>query len=98
MERADRWTTLVENEFFRVDEVRLPAAMPHLFAVGGLRSHAGPLVLIVLEGGVMIGPEWGTPVEVGVGGTVLIPAGVVGWEPKVAAGTRVLAVGIGHGR
>ena len=95
MEGADRWTTLVENDFFRVDEVRLPDAMPHLFAMGGLRSQAGPLVLIVLEGAVTIGPEWGTPVQVGAGGTVLVPAGVVGWEPRVAAGTRVLAVAIG---
>jgi mannose-6-phosphate isomerase len=95
LDDADRWTTLAHNEFFRVDEVRLPDAMPHLFAMGGLRSQAGPLVLLVLDGAVTIGPEWGTPIQVGVGGTVLIPAAVVGWEPRVREGTRALGVALG---
>jgi mannose-6-phosphate isomerase len=83
----DRWTTLAQNEFFRIDEVLLPHATPHLLNQYGLRTRPGPVVIIVLDGSIELEPGLSPT-------TILLPAAVTGWEPKVESGTRILAVAL----
>jgi mannose-6-phosphate isomerase len=85
---ADRWTTLVENEFFRIDEVRLPNAAPHLFHAGAERS---PVILIVLTGEVTVAGQG----QFSSGSLVLFPASMRRECELIAIPrTRVLAVSV----
>jgi mannose-6-phosphate isomerase len=88
----DRWTTLVENEFFTIEEARLPDAQPQVF---GQRARR-PLVLIVLAGDMTAAQDADAPLELGAGATLLVPAAerMRGWQPRAGNGSRVLAVNL----
>jgi mannose-6-phosphate isomerase len=84
---------LVGTEFFRVDEVFLPAGGRVPLA----ESNDGPRVLIVLAGSASVraGEVGDEPVHAGVGTTLLIPANRVASGQVIAkAGTRLLVVTI----
>jgi mannose-6-phosphate isomerase len=92
LDEADRWTTLVRNRFFTIDEIRLPDAQPYMVRAAMLAI--APQVLIVLAGELTIEVRGEPPLKVGPGRTVLVPAAerMRGWQPQAEMGTRVLAV------
>jgi mannose-6-phosphate isomerase len=96
LDEADRWNTLVENEFFVLDEVRLPHAQPYLFPEAGAPHSNTPLVIIVVDGALTIAHEFCGEVELTPGQATVIPAALrkTGWQPRPTHRTRVLAVSL----